>query len=413
MNIESLAEMAQHRIKQGNSSLAPMRQNFIAKFKEKGLEETVQDSYKFTHLETYFSSLKLDAEKSGGDLPVRESSFPTIRLINGEIESADKLPEGIKVGKISERFDQIKAKLQHSNSLSLLHHGLFEHGIFLEVEKKKEISTPVRIVNILTKSDITSPTHLIVAGALSKFTVIEETLALNISHANISETYIEAEEGSTVEHIAVQEESLHGLNHVSVFAEVAKDANVRSFIFHQAGKLNRFNLELNLNAPGANGETYALFLTDGEEHSDVNTVINHKAPDTTSNQIAKGILDAASKGVFTGKIHIFPKAQRVASGQLNKNLLLSKKAQVHSQPQLEIFADDVKCSHGSTTGQLSPEEIFYFQARGIPEDKARNLLAFGFGLEVVQKIQNAPVREFVSAIVKESLQKKFSLGGVS
>src|SRR5690606_13346427 len=167
------------------------------------------------------------------------------------------------------------------------------------------------------------------------------------------------------------------------------------------------------NAPGAKGETYALFITNGEEHSDVNTVINHKAADTTSNQISKGILDAASKGVFTGKIHIFPKAQRVASGQLNKNLLLSKKAQVHSQPQLEIFADDVKCSHGSTTGQLSPEEIFYFQARGIPEDKARNLLAFGFGLEVVQKIENNEAREYVSGIVKEGLQKKFSLGGIS
>lgn len=413
MNIESLAEMAKNRINQSNSSLSKMREDFLSQFKKTGFEEAVQDSYKFTHLETFFSHLKLNAEKFDGQYPARDSSFPTIRLINGELESADKLPEGIKVGKISERSKDISSKLQHSNSLSLLHHGLFEHGIYLEVDRKKEIAVPVRILNILTRSDISSPTHLIIASPLSKVTVIEETVALNVSHANISETYVEALEGSTVEHIALQEESLHGLNHVSVFTEVAKDANVRSFIFHQSGKLNRFNLELNLNAPGANGESYALFLTNGEEHSDVNTAINHKAADTTSNQIAKGILDAASKGVFTGKIHIFPKAQRVASGQLNKNLLLSKKAQVHSQPQLEIFADDVKCSHGSTTGQLSPEEIFYFQARGIPEDKARNLLAFGFGLEVVQKIENFEARDFVTGIVKENLQKKFSLGGVS
>jgi Fe-S cluster assembly protein SufD len=169
---------------------------------------------------------------------------------------------------------------------------------------------------------------------------------------------------------------------------------------------------INLNEAGAHGETYSLYLTDKNEHSDIYTVINHKSADTTSDQIAKGILDGDSKGVFTGKIHIHPKAQRVASGQLNKNLLLSKKAQAHSQPQLEIFADDVKCSHGSTTGQLSDDEVFYFQARGIPADKARNLLALGFGLEIVQKIENSKAREHVTGIIRTKLSEKFSLGGL-
>jgi len=177
------------------------------------------------------------------------------------------------------------------------------------------------------------------------------------------------------------------------------------------GKLNRKNLTLNLNEAGANGESYSLFLTNGREHSDINTAINHKAADTTSDQMAKGILDGESKGIFTGLIHIFPKSQRVASAQLNKNLLLSKKAQLHSQPQLEIFADDVKCSHGSTTGQLSDDEVFYFQARGIPADKARTLLAHGFGMEIVQKITNQEARGYLGQTVMSHLETKFNLGG--
>ena len=175
--------------------------------------------------------------------------------------------------------------------------------------------------------------------------------------------------------------------------------------------MNRKNLTLNLNAPGANGENYSLFLTNGKEHSDIYTEVNHKSSDTFSNQIAKGILDENSKGIFTGKIHIYPKAQRVSSGQLNKNLLLSNKAQVHSQPQLEIFADDVKCSHGSTTGQLSSDEVFYFQTRGIPAEKARTLIALGFGLEIVQKIKNPLAQKFTLSLIREKLAEKFSIGG--
>jgi Fe-S cluster assembly protein SufD len=140
-------------------------------------------------------------------------------------------------------------------------------------------------------------------------------------------------------------------------------------------------------------------------------VIHHLSADTTSDQISKGILSGNSKGVFTGKIHIHPQAQRVNSGQINRNLLLSPKAQIHSQPQLEIFADDVKCSHGSTTGQMSDEELFYFEARGIRPEKARTLLAHGFALEVVNKIKNKELKNKISELVLNELTLKFNIGG--
>lgn len=413
MNIDTLAAIAEKKLDMATGGLRDFRSTHLEAFRENGLKETVLDSYKFTNLNSFFESLDYAPKSFEGTLPEFKSSIPTITFIDGEFTKSDSVPHGVTVRKLSPHFSEVKSAMKNANALSHLHHGLLCEGLLIEVAAKTEVATPVRILNLLTKTTISAPTHFVIANSFSKITLIEETRGVNANHANIGETYLTAHPGASIEHIYLDEESPEGLNHNSVFAEVEKDATIKSFIFHTKGKLNRKNLELNLNAPGANGESYALFLTEGREHSDISTVINHKAADTTSTQLAKGILDGESKGIFTGKIHIHPKSQRVASGQLNKNLLLSKKAQVHSQPQLEIFADDVKCSHGSTTGQLSPDEVFYFQARGIPADKAKTILAYGFGMEVVQKITNPEARGHVAEIIMENLSAKFSLGGRS
>lgn len=413
MNVETLSAIADKKIELTGGSLKDFRETHLNAFKANGFAETILDSYKFTNLESFFSTLAYEPKNAETELPDYKASFPTITFVDGEFSKAEALPDGVTMTKVKDHFQSIKDLFKTSNALSHLHHALMNDGVIIEVSKKAEISTPVRILNIITKSSIAAPTHLVIAHPQSKITVIEETRASNVSHANVTETYLFAHPGSCIEHIQVDRESENGLGHGTVIAEVEQDATVRSFFFNTTGKLNRKNLILNLNASGANGETYSLYLTEGKEHSDINTVIHHRAADTTSDQIAKGILDGESKGVFTGKIHIHPKAQRVASGQLNKNLLLSKKAQVHSQPQLEIFADDVKCSHGSTTGQLSDDEVFYFQARGIPADRARTILAHGFGLEIVQKIQNKAAKDHVSAIIMENLGAKFKIGGLT
>lgn len=405
MNVETLALMAE-KLNLTNSSL---KAKYISSLREEGFKEKVIDSYKFTNLESFFQTLRFSEVK--GELPSRSFSAPTLFLTNGKLEKNDTLPDGVYLRKSTLSDPALSVFLGQSHPLSNLHRGLNDEVLVIEISKNKEVKTPLRIKNAITESTLSSGAIFILAHAHSKISILEESIAASeVPHAIISETYIKAHAGSKIEHIILEEENLEGINHTAVFAEVEKDANVRSVLLNTSGKLNRKNLTLNLNEPGAHGESFILYLTKDNEHSDVNTVINHKAPDTTSEQLAKGILDGESKGIFTGKIHIFPKAQRVASGQLNKNLLLSKKAQAHSQPQLEIFADDVKCSHGSTTGQLSPEELFYFQARGIPENKARTLLAFGFGLEVVQKIENETVKNYIADIMKTKLAQKFSLG---
>lgn len=411
MNIDTFHNLVNKHIEASESTFSDFRKTHLALLKEKGMKEIVQDSYKFTKFPSFLEGIELTGEKYQGETPSFANDLPTITFTDGVLTASENLPDGVRVNRIKFEFPKIRNLLTETNALSHLHHSLLDDGIVLEVDRKAEIKTPVRILNIITKSTLSAPTHLIIANELSKITVIEETRALpGVSHVFVPETYIKAEGSSQVEHISIDLENGEGLNHSSVMAEVGQDATVRSVILNATGKMNRKNLILNLNSPGANGETYSLFLTNKKEHSDIYTVINHKSADTTSDQIAKGILDEDSKGIFTGRIHIHPKSQRVASGQLNKNLLLSKKAQVHSQPQLEIFADDVKCSHGSTTGQLSPDEIFYFQARGIPEEKARNLLALGFGLEIVQKIRNEAAGAYVTNIIREKLAERFSLG---
>jgi Fe-S cluster assembly protein SufD len=318
---------------------------------------------------------------------------------------------GLKVLTITESFTELSKTLKENNALSHLHHSLLGNGILLEIEKNVKLDKPIRLVNVVTRSGVTAPTFVIKANAFSEASILEENYDQAIAHAAINETYVYVETGAQLEHVQISHCSESALFHSSTQTYVARDGNYRNVLLNISGKLNRRNLNLELFDSGANGESYNLYLTNGTEHSDINTVIQHRAADTTSNQIAKGILDGDSKGIFTGKIHIYPQAQRVASAQLNKNLLLSNKAQAHSQPQLEIFADDVKCSHGSTTGQLSDDEVFYFMARGIPAEKAKTLLAHAFGMEIVLKIKNKIVQTKAESLVMESLKLKFQLGG--
>lgn len=411
MNLEELSHLVGKIAHSHPDHLKSFRHSHLDLLERKGFKEVTQDSYQFTNMTTFFEGLNLSGDVKGTTPQLDHlENIPTITFLNGELSKTDSLPEGITIKKISD-YKPLTDHLKEANALSHLHHALINDGVVIEIGKNKIIDLPVRILHIITSSTLSAPTHFIEALPFSKVTIIEEYKATeDVSHGIVNETYIKSHAGSKVEHISLENENNDGLLHSSVFADVEKDATVRAFIFSASGKMNRSNLVVNLNAPGAHTDSYSLFLTNKKEHTDINTEIHHRAADTTSDQMAKGILSDESKGVFTGRIHILPQAQRVNSSQLNKNLLLSKKAQVHSCPQLEIFADDVKCSHGSTTGQLSPDEVFYFEARGIPEAKAKRLLSLGFCIEIVQKIENTHAFNYINHVVRKKLEEKFSLG---
>ncbi len=393
----------------GSSDLISFREQELKLFKQQGLLLDPED-YKFTNLPKFFEALPQTEVALPESEISSKSDITTFLFLDGVLQDFPKI-EGVTISPVSEKFEEVKELLVTKTPVNHLHHALLDHGLYLEVQKNFKVTGPIRIQHIITKNAIKAPTLIIKMKANSEMSLLEEFSGAYSSYAELSESYIHLAAGAKLEHLQLnhgQDESLH---HGSTWSKVQKDASYTNFIFHLKGKLSRRNLDIKLLEPGSHGESFNLFLISEKEHSDINTVINHEAPDTTSNQIAKGILGGESKGIFTGKIYIHPKSQRVASGQINRNLLLSPKAQVHSQPQLEIFADDVKCSHGSTTGQLSPEEIFYFESRGLPAEKARTLLAHGFGLEIVLKIKDYKLRAYLEKTVLEALKTKFKLGG--
>ncbi|MES2525769.1 MAG: Fe-S cluster assembly protein SufD [Bdellovibrionota bacterium] len=410
MNFDQLAPVAERRLKLDEGRESSFRKPYLQKLSIEGLTNTLSgDIYKFTNMKSFLEKLSYEPKNNPVDLEsFIDDRLPTLFFIDGDLQN----PE-LKIDGLTTELYKGKPEDGPTHALTNLHHGLMSDGVKITVKKNTKITSPVRILHLLSRAGVVAPTVIVEAETHSEFTLIEENIALDTAYALTSETHVHARPGSRVEHIHLEKGKAETIHHGATYAHLEKDATYRNFVFHISGHLNRRNVFLNMKAPGSHGESFNLYLTNETEQSDIYTELHHLSADTTSDQLAKGILDGSSKAVFTGKIHIHPDAQRVNAGQLNKNLLLSKKAQVHSQPQLEIFADDVKCSHGSTTGQLSPDEVFYFESRGIPLEKAKTLLAHGFGLEVVLKIQNPVARELTSSLVLETLKTKFNLGGKS
>jgi Fe-S cluster assembly protein SufD len=412
MNKTELTNFVEQKLADSGMPFLEFNKKHLDLFKQEGLL-SMPESYPFTNLATFFESVDLSFQKNSISASQNDSDIDFINLTisdEGAIFFNHEI-KGLKVSKMTQAEIEFLKNNGQASPLTHLHHALIKNGIVLEIAKNTSIEKPIRLVYLNETPKLFATTLFIKLGANSRATLLDESRHIQNQIALIHETYIEVGPGANLEHIQLHQNDKHAINHLTNDASVEKDGNYRNIIFNLSGKLNRCNLNLRLTDSGARGESFNLYLTNDFEHSDINTVIHHLAADTTSQQIAKGILNGDSKGIFTGKIHIHPHAQRVVSGQLNKNLILSKKAQAHSMPQLEIFADDVKCSHGSTTGELSDEEIFYFEARGIPKDQAKTILANGFGLEIVHKIENKILRKKIEKVVLDHLHLKFKLGG--
>lgn len=407
MNFDQIAGVAERRLKLDDGKETSFRKAFLHKLTLEGLTNTLPgDIYKFTNMNSFLDRLPYEPRNTPVDLSdFIDDNIPTLFFIDGDLQN----PE-LKIDGLTTELFKGQPTEARVHALTNLHHAMMTDGVKITVRKNTKISSPVRILHLLTRAGVVAPTVIVELQTHSEFTLIEENVAIESAYALTSESHVQVGAGAKFEHIHLEKGNAHSVHHGTTYSHIEKDASYRNLVFHISGHLNRRNVFMNMKAPGSHGESYNLYLTNETEQSDIYTEIHHLSADSTSDQLAKGILDGASKGIFTGKIHIHPNAQRVKSGQLNKNLLLSKKAQIHSQPQLEIFADDVKCSHGSTTGQLSPEEVFYFESRGIPREKARTLLAHGFGLEVVLKIENLLARALATNLVLETLKTKFNLG---
>lgn len=204
-------------------------------------------------------------------------------------------------------------------------------------------------------------------------------------------------------HTKVQNYHDKAFTHETIFSKVSKDSHFYNSIFSFEGALVRNNLTINLKDEHCEGHMYGLFLLDKKSHIDNNTSVDHMEPNSYSNELYKGILDEKSTGVFNGKIYVRQNAQKTNAFQSNNNILLSEDATLHTKPQLEIWADDVKCSHGCTSGQLDEEAIFYLRARGIEEKKAKAMIINAFATETMNQIHSETVENEVKKLIDKKL----------
>jgi len=248
------------------------------------------------------------------------------------------------------------------------------------------------------------PRNLFVVGRESTAKMVEvfHTIGQHHSFTNVV-TEIVVAENASVEYYKVQDESENAHHVGTTQAHLSRDSKFAAYTVCLRGALLRNNLNLILDGSNVEAHMYGLYLLNGKTHADNHTLADHRQPNSYSNELYKGILDGKSTGVFNGKVFVRQAAQKTNAFQSNRNLVLSKEASMNTKPQLEIYADDVKCSHGATVGQLDEDMLFYLRTRGIPAESARALLMRAFAEDVLTTISIAPLREYLEKLIAQRL----------
>jgi Fe-S cluster assembly protein SufD len=284
-------------------------------------------------------------------------------------------------------------------------------GMFIHIGDNKIVEKPVILYHIHDTREgqvITVNRNLIVVGKSSEVTILEKFDSLGTqNHFSNQVTEAVVAENAGLNLYSLQNDPGKRYLYDLIQITQANASRVNTYTFTLDGKFVRNNLHLSLDGEGIESHMYGLYALTGDTLADNHTVADHKKPHSFSNELYKGIMDGTSKGIFNGKIYVRPNAQKTNAFQANRNILLTDKATVNTKPQLEIWADDVKCSHGCTTGQLDEEALFYLQARGISKDTARAMMLYAFAGEVLDSIKHPVIKDYLDQIISERLHKNF------
>lgn len=332
-------------------------------------------------------------------------TWPIVVFHNGrfapELLSLDALPDGIRVMDLArasvdepELLQQYlgRAVTANRDGFSALNAAFAGEGTLVHVAKEMVSETPLHIVHVMDADGaglMTHPRHLIVVERHAKATVIESYVSLSdVQYFTNTVTEVYLEDGATLNHTRIQLES-HSAFHVgTIQAEQARDSHFLQFSLQTGGQLSRSNVHTVLNGDGCGTTLNGLCMLDGKQHGDHQTRVEHVAPNCFSREIYKMLLDGHSHGVFNGKVYVHPEAQKTDGKQTNNTLLLSDKAQIDTKPQLEIYADDVRCTHGATVGRMDEMALFYMKSRGIGPVLAKQLMMYAFAADVLETIEN-------------------------
>lgn len=406
-----------------------VRPKALSFFKEKGLPGKKDENYKYTRvqplLEKNFSKyvqppdirFAID-EIFKCDVP--ELDTHVILLVNGHYSKKNQpvalLPDNITIGSLREISAEKPGLVEPyynniadftKDSMVALNTAFTRDGIFIHVPRGIMLDKPVQIINLLLSEEdqFVQYRNLFVLEENSRADVVicDHSLVSKNFFTN-TVTEISVAENARLELTKMQNEHNDCTKLAHIFMKQGRNSLVNANTITLNGGAVRNNVHVSLEGEGAGNQSHGLFLTDQDQHVDSFTYVDHKVPHCTSSQLYKGILDDASTGAFTGRIHVHPDAQKTMAYQRNSNLLLTDTAKMNTKPQLEIYADDVKCTHGATVGQLDEEAMFYLRSRGIARPEARLLLMFAFADEVINTISIQPLRERIDELVGKRLR---------
>ena len=299
------------------------------------------------------------------------------------------------------------AEFQH-NAFAALNTAFLQDGALIVVPRNAAVAAPVHLLFVATRQDVAAhPRCLVVAEAGSEVTVVEDSVALqDEAYFNNAVTEIAVGDGARVRHVRVQRDSGKAFHIANCAVTLAHASRYQSVSVALGARISRYNLNVLQAAEGIECAIDGLALIADRQLADTHTSIDHAKPHGISRQLHKCIVGGAAHAVFNGKIMVRPGAQFTDSSQSSRNLLLTGKAHVDTKPQLEIFADDVKCAHGATVGQLDAEEVFYLMSRGLADAAARNLLTYAFGAEIIDRIPIASLRHRLEQTVLEQTNRQ-------
>ena len=294
-----------------------------------------------------------------------------------------------------------------NDSMVSLNTAFFKDGAFIYVPDKVILSKPIQIIFFSTAQEsevMYHPRNLIVLGNNSQAHIIERHQTLN-DKANLTNSVTEIHVGnnSELDYYKIQNDSTDASLIDNTFISQERDSRTIFSTFSFGGKLTRNNLNFVQNGENSNSMLNGITIIGGTQHVDHHTKVEHKFPHCESHELYKGIYDESSHGVFNGKVFVHPEAQKLNAFQQNNNVLLTDKAEIDTKPQLEIFADDVKCSHGCTVGQLDDSALFYMQQRGIPKKEAKALLLYAFAAEVLEHVQIPQIKQRITKLIAQKL----------
>ena len=416
--------------------LRALREDAFGRFCDVGFPTTKDEDWRFTNVAPIAQGT-FQLPKNGHAGVCVEDLQPFLlpgaacRLVfvNGryvpELSNREHLADGIEAGSLADAIAKFPKALEahlgryvdtQRDAFCSLNTAFLEDGGYVHIARGAVLEAPIHLLFVSTGSDepqVVHPRNLLIAERNSQAIIVEEHVSLGdgVLFAN-AVTELVAAENSILSHVVIERENRNALHISTLRIQQEKNANVRSHSVLTGGALVRNNVHPVLAGEGAECLINGLFLGDDRQHLDNYMLVEHASPHCASHQFYNGILGGHSHGVFHGRILVHKDAQKTDAKQTNRNLLLSDTAQIDTKPQLEIYADDVKCTHGATIGQIEENALFYLRSRGLDEASAREMLLLAFAGECLVRIDADPVRRYVERIVHRSLLEARSSSGI-